>query len=117
MQYIVHTDTCVLYDDRVLQSDDHDYCDVVGLKSPASLGDFDIINLEYKVILPHDYDANKLIFKVNIDVDDAKTRKHIITVKTCVKMKKINNNKYERSVPIYETNLKILVPILRGVTL
>jgi hypothetical protein len=54
---------------------------------------------------------------VNVDIDDEKTRKHIITVKTCVKMKRINNNIYERSVPIYESNLKILVPILRGVTL
>lgn len=117
MQYIVHADTCVLYDDKIIQSDDHDYCDVVGFKSPASLGDFDIINLGYRVILPHVYDVNKLLFKVNIYIDDAKTRKHIITVKTCVNMKKITKNKYEKDLPIYESNLKILVPILRGVTL
>ncbi len=113
MRYIVHADTCVLYDDKVLSSDSHDYCDVDGLKHPASLGDFDIINLGYKVILPHDYYVNKLLFKVNIDVNDAKTREHIITVKTCVKMKKITNNEYEKDLPIYESNIKILVPILK----
>lgn len=112
MRYIVHADTCVLYDnDMVLQSNDHDLCDVVGCKNPASLGDFDIINLGYKVILPHDYDVNKLLFKVIIDVNDEK-RNHIITVKTCVKMKRVSYNEYEKDLPIYEANVKILVPIL-----
>ena len=113
MEYIAHADTCILYDDRVLHSDDHDYCDIVAYNS---LGDFDIINLGYQVLLPHMYDENKLLFKINIEIDDAKTRKHIITVKTCVNMKNvpINDDEKEKDLPIYEANVKILVPILKG---
>ena len=113
-RYIAHADTCVLYDNRVLHSDTHDYCDAVGFKNPDSLGDFDIVNLEYKIILPHIYDVDKLIFKVNVDIDDTKTRKHIITVKTYVNMKKVADNEYEKDLPIYKANLKILVPIVKG---
>lgn len=109
--YIAHSDTCVLYDDKVLNSDNHDYYNIVPYDF---LGEFDIINLGYKVFLPHMYDVNKLLFKINIEIDDAKTRKHIITVKTCVNMKKVSNNEYEKDLPIYEANVKILVPIVKG---
>ena len=112
MKYIIHSDTCVLYDDMVLRHDINTYC-VVGLKRPDSLGNFDIINLGHQVVLPHVYDVNNLLFKIKVDVDDAKTLEHIITVKTYVDMKKISNNKYEKDLPIYKSNLKILVPILR----
>lgn len=114
MEYIAHADTCVLYDDRVLNSDDHNYSKIVGSKNPASLGDFDIINLGYKVFLPHMYDADKLLLKINVEIDDVKTRRHIITIKTCVNMKKVVDNEYEKDLPIYEANLKILVPIVKG---
>ena len=111
MQYIAHADTCILYDNKVLNSYTHDYINI----TPSDfLGDFDIIDLGYKVFLPHMYDADKLLFNINIEIDDAKTRKHIITVKTCVNMKKVSNNEYEKDLPIYEANLKILVPILKG---
>lgn len=113
-KYLAHTSTCVLYDDRVLKADNHDCNKVVGSKNPDSLGDFDIIDLRYQVYLPHFYDVSKLLFKAYIEIDDANTRKHIITVKTCVNMKKISDNEYEKDLPIYEASVKILVPIVKG---